>query len=187
MSQIKERNILIAKRAVVAIKNGRLVIIFVERKEQAAVLAKFLSKFRVGLLFGAVSPKEIAELDISDKAKEILLNNDPKKSLDEVTEKCLSKDLDVVIATQKGEVGLSIETLGHGIVTTPVGNNLERLNQLKGRLERKHKDQRLKLFGEKPTPYLEVIADDYASSINSWTAIKAQYKKYIIKNPYTKE
>lgn len=183
MSQIRERNILIAKRAVTAVKNNKQVMIFVERKEQAAVLGKFLSKFRVGFLMGNLTKKEIAELDVSDKAKEILLNNDPETAFDDVKEKCLKKELDIVICTQKGEVGLSIETLGHGIVTFPVGN-IERFNQIKGRFERKHKEERLEKYGEKPTPYIEMIVDNYASSINSWSSVKEHYKEYIIKNPY---
>jgi superfamily II DNA or RNA helicase len=180
-----DRNILIAKSAVRAIKQKKIVIIFVERKEQAAVIAKILSKFEVHLLIGKVPAAEIAAMDIPEKAKTALKDNsDPEKALDVAKDLALQRKLDCIIATQKGEVGLSIETLDHAIVTTPIGNNLERFNQLKGRVERKHKDARLTIFGEKNTPSLEVIVDDWDNSFNSWSNIKNQYKEFVIKNPY---
>lgn len=184
LADVEERNIRIARSAVREVRQGKIVIIFVERKKQAGILAKLLSKFRTYLLIGAVNPKELKKLDIPDKAKKILENNEPELAFDEVNELALKKELDIIIATQKGEVGLSIETLNHGIVTTPVGNNIERFNQLKGRIERKHKDKRLELFGEKPIPTLEVMVDDWDSSYNAWTLIKENYKDLIIKNPY---
>lgn len=181
----EDRNIRIAKSAVRKVKEGKIVIIFVERKEQAGALAKILSKFRVHLLVGKVPPKEIALMDIPQKAKDFLTrNDDPEKALDEVKELALARDLDIIIATQKGEVGLSIETLDHAIVTTPVGNNLERFNQLKGRVERKHKGIILEKFGEKAVPTVEVMVDEWDTSYNSWASIRNEYKEHIIKNPY---
>lgn len=181
----EDRNIRIAKSALRKVKEGKIVIIFVERKEQAGALAKLLSKFRVHLLVGKVPPKELELMDLPMKAKEFLRRNDnPEKALDEVKELALQRELDIIIATQKGEVGLSIETLDHAIVTTPVGNNPERFNQLKGRVERKHKGSILEKFGEKETPTVEIIVDDWDTSYNSWSQIKNSFAEHIIKNPY---
>lgn len=181
-----ERNRRICRSAIREVKQGKIVLIFVERKEQAAVLAKLLSKFRTHLLIGLVSPKEIYELDISDRAKDYLLNNDPNKALEDVKALAMNRDLDIVIATQKAEVGMSIETFNHEIITTPMGKDIERFHQAKGRVERKHKEARLKKFGEKEIPTVEIMVDNEDGSIRAWDLIEETYEDDIIKNPYLK-
>lgn len=161
MAKDKERNVLICKRALAKVRKGKLVMIFVERKEHAGILYHMLSNFRVDMLIGAVDKKKLREdPSISKQAKKVLLNYDEITAYDRIKRLADRKKLQIIIGTQKIEVGLSIRPVDHGIVTTPIGNNLERFNQVKGRVERTYSKEQEEYFGHKKArPTLDVIVD----------------------------
>lgn len=181
MAVNKERNIQICNIGVERVKRyGDVVIIFVERVIQAGILAKYLSKFRVGLLLGTVNMKKIeADVDLLRKVPkgvlDILRQYNAKTAYDMVKEAGDNRELDFVIGTQKMEVGLSIRTVSFGILTSPAGNNLERFNQILGRLERTHSDEQVKKFGVKLTPMLAVLVDNMIISRNAKNSIESKY------------
>ena len=194
MAVNRARNIFIAKLAVREVKKGNLTAIFVERKIQAAILAKYLSKFKVGLLLGPVNKSDVdnyLELTEQDDFKNsgghiplaalsILKKYDDKTAYDTILAKAKFKELDIVIGTQKMEVGLSIRSLDSGIVTTPMGNNLERFNQAIGRFERTYDKEQVKVFGDKKTPTVYVLKDSVSVSKNASMAIKEMYSDRIL-------
>lgn len=179
MAKDHPRNILICKRVIKRIKRGDLCIIFVERKEHAGILAKMLSKFRVQLLTGPINKDDIESIKIKSVRK-ILKDYDNTKAYDTITKLAEKKELDVIIGTQKAEVGLSIRTLNYGIATTPM-NNEERFTQIRGRIERTYSSEQVKYFGhKKPTPLLEVLYDKNLSPSSSGAEkIKEKYSKRV--------
>lgn len=180
-SKDKDRNILICKRAIRKIREGKLVLIFVERKVQAATLYKMLSKFRGDMLLGKfnLTPKEIKETP--SKVLEVIQNHDDEKAYGRILKLADKKKLDYIIGTQKAEVGLSIRTIDHAVVTTPVGNNLERFNQMKGRPERTYSDEQEAYFGHKKAiPSIDVIVDKNDVSRESANKIREHYGKKIV-------
>jgi superfamily II DNA or RNA helicase len=184
MGTDKERNIMICKLALRQVKKGRLVLIFVERKSQAGILAKYLSKFRVGMLLGPVNKKAIADdPSISKRVYDILSNYDDKTAYDVINAKAERKEIDIIIGTQKAEVGLSIRTIDHAIVTTPAGGNQERFKQMIGRVERTYSSKQEEYFGhKKPTPTVDVIVDTrLRPSKNAALNIKETYGKRVKK------
>ena len=184
MATDKDRNILICKLALRRVKKGKLVLIFVERKVQAAILAKYLSKYRVGLLLGPVNKKDIADHpDITKRMYDILANYDDKTAYDIINAKAEEKNIDIIIGTQKAEVGLSIRTIDHAIVTTPAGGNQERFKQMIGRVERTYSSKQEDYFGhKKPRPTVDVIVDTrLRPSKNAAYNIKETYKGRVFK------
>lgn len=181
MALDRERNIKICQLGIQRVKqHGDLVIIFVERVIQAGILAKYLSKFRVELLLGPTNVKKIREnTDMLERVPkgtlDILDNYDYKTAYEKVKELGSKKQLDFIIGTQKMEVGLSIRPVTFGIVTTPVGNNLERFNQILGRLERTHSEKQEKEFGKKATPIMTVLVDKTRVSQNAKYSIESKY------------
>jgi superfamily II DNA or RNA helicase len=257
----KNRNILICKRAITKVRQGKLVMILVERKAQALILKKYLSKFRVEMLLGPTNwrdfdkqsvidaslaptakllrvlkksleaegiPYTDDEIDNGDYAfiKGVINNYElefdseengdgidlnargmvkrlkeiPKATiemLDTMTPTMIryareyddkgaykkinalaeKKDLDIIIGTQKAEVGLNIRTLDHGIVTTPAFGNTERGGQIKGRFERTYSEEQELFFGhKKPTPTLDLIYDTaLRPSRNAISQARADY------------
>lgn len=207
MASDKDRNVLICKRALAKIKEGKLVLIFVERKFQAAIIAKYLGKYRVDMLLGPTNWKDyslphlkekfkqttdsnkrkaiVSKLDqaqkLSPKMLEIIKDYDAKTAYDRIEKVAMVKELDVIIGTQKAEVGLSIRTIDHIIVTTPAGNNAERFKQIIGRGERTYKQKEIDYFGcEKERPTVDVIVDaGVPSSRNAKDNIKEIYGKRV--------
>ena len=161
VSKDHERNILICKRAIRKVREGKLVLILVERKIQAGILAKLLSKFRVDMLLGGVNTsliKKDESLPLS--VKRILCAYDGKTAYKRIETLANKKNLDIIIGTQKAEVGLNIRTIDHEIITTPIGKNPERFKQCKGRVERTYSDEQVEYFGhKKATPTVDVIVD----------------------------
>ena len=181
MALDKERNIKICQLGIQRVKlHGDLVIIFVERVIQAGILAKYLSNFRVELLLGPTNIKKIREnTDMLERVPkgtlDILDKYDYKTAYERVKELGSEKKLDFIIGTQKMEVGLSIRPVTFGIVTTPVGNNLERFNQILGRLERTHSEKQEEMFGKKVTPLMTVVVDKTRVSQNAKYSIESKY------------
>ena len=178
MSQDKERNVLILRRCLRKLEQGRQVMILVERKEQACLLTHALRKrgIKTALLIGKVDKKQIKGFQ-SNSAKKIAVEYDDKKSYDFVKKHAEKKEIDVVIGTQKAEVGLSVRTLNHIITTTPMGSNIgDRLNQIIGRVERTHGKDLEKKFGKKDRPTVDILVDDRFKSFGRHKkAIKDAY------------
>ena len=186
MALDRDRNIQICQEAIERVKvHGDLVIIFVERVIQAGILAKYLSKFRVELLLGPTNLKKIKEDEdmlcrVPKGTLDILEKYDYKTAYDRVKELGSKRQLDFIIGTQKMEVGLSIRPVTFGFVTTPVGNNLERFNQILGRLERTHSEKQEKEFGVKQTPTMRVMVDKTRVSQNARYSIESKYADRIL-------
>jgi superfamily II DNA or RNA helicase len=196
MGRDRDRNILICKRGLAKVKKGKLVLILVERKEQAARLFRMLSNFKVDMLLGSVNPKKVKEdqrtkEEIRAKKKpkflpktiqDILLNYDETTAYDRIKTLANKKKLQFIIGTQKAEVGLSIRPLDHVIVTTLAGNNMERFNQIKGRPERTYSEKQEEFFGgKKERPTIDVIVDNMRISQNAAEAIKDKYGDDVIR------
>lgn len=184
MSRDKERNTLICKRVINRVKQGRLCIIFTQRQDHAGILYRMLSNYRVALLLGTINKDYLEDETISDEVKNILRNYDDKKAYDLVKDLGESKKLDIIIATQKAEVGLSINAIEYGLLGMPVPDQ-ERLNQIKGRIERTFSDKNKKAFGrDKLTPVFEIIIDQEMTWGNKMLVtlkefFKKQYKGMI--------
>ena len=183
MAKDKERNIFICKRALAKVRKDKLVLIFVERKEQAGILFNMLSNFRIDMLLGSVNKKKIMEdPNLSNSVKKTLINYDDVTAYERIKTLANKKKLQIIIGTQKAEVGLSIRTIDHLIVTTPCGNNLERFNQIKGRAERTYSEEQEKYFGgKKPQPTIDVLVDKMNVSRRSADSIKDKYGDDVIK------
>lgn len=161
MARNKKRNQLIIDRTVEKTSKKKLVLILVERKYQALYLHWKLRKLglRVELLVGKTPAKEFED-DWKESWCEFMSSYQDDKAFFKINKLAYEKNLDVVIATaKKGDVGLSIRTLDHVIVTTPTGGNLERFRQQKGRVERTYKEEEVKKFGKKPKPSCDYIWD----------------------------
>jgi len=162
MSLDKTRNTNILRRVVKQVNNGLQCMILVERKEQACLLTSALTKkgIKTALLIGPLSKKSIKQFK-SKAAQKVALEYDDKKAYDYVKKNAEAKKIQVIIGTQKAEVGLSVRTLNFGIVTTPMGSNVkDRLNQIVGRFERTHGSDLEKKYGVKPRPVVELLIDD---------------------------
>lgn len=161
LSKDKDRNILILKRCFMKLRLNKQVLIIVERKEQCFLLQGALEKkgVKVGVLAGAVTKDEIAKFD-SNMAKHYAFNYDEKAAYEYIKKNSENKNLQVIIGTQKAEVGLSLRTMNHLIVSSLVTSNIEdRLNQIIGRIERTHGKELEKLYGVKETPTADIIMD----------------------------
>jgi len=181
MARNNQRNILICKRAIRKIREGKLVLILVERKEHAGILFKMLSKFRGDMLVGAIGSKLTDETQMADSVKEILLNYDHDGAYDRILKLSYAKKLDYIIGTQKAEVGLNLRSLEHLIITTASGNNLERFNQQKGRVERTFDDKLIELYGRKKAiPTIDVIVDKDSISRKAMNNIKEKYTNSVV-------
>lgn len=157
-----ERNKLILNRCYQKYRLGKQVMIVVERKEQAFKLYGALSKkgLRVGVLAGNVSKKEAAKFN-SNIAKKYAAGYNDKKAYEFIKKEAERKNLDVIIGTQKIEVGVSIRTIGHLIISSLVTSNIaDRLNQIVGRAERTHGKDLEKEYGVKPTPTVDLLMDN---------------------------
>jgi len=178
MSRDKERNTLVLRRVLRKVLNNKQVMVLVERKEQACLLTAALRKkgIKTALLIGPLSKKDIKKF-ISKAAQKVALEYDDKKSYEYVKKYAEKKEIQVIIGTQKAEVGLSVRTLDHGIVTTPMGSNIaDRLNQIIGRFERTHGKDLEKLYGVKQRPTVDILIDDRFKGFKRHrTLIKAFY------------
>lgn len=116
----------------------------------------------------------------SKKAMAMVLNYEHSGAFKRIEALGLKKEIDIIIASQKGEVGLSIRTIDHGIATMPQGNNEERFEQLKGRLERKYKKEDIDYFGhEKFVPTLDLISDNISVCHNARDKVKNAYGRRV--------
>jgi len=184
----KERNIFLCKKALHYVRQGKQVIIFVERKEQAGILARMLKKFKVDMVIGPINKKVITRQDKHGKylvhkdVREILLNYDDKTAFDRVKSLAGSRLLNIVIGTSKAEVGMSIRTFDVALVSVLAGANHRRLEQIRGRVERTHSSEQEAKFGIKETPIVDVIVDPIPMCYNA----KDKVKEYILTDEYKK-
>lgn len=165
MSLDSGRNKLILQRCFNKVKLKKQVMILVQRKEQAFLLASALEKkdLKVGILAGAITEKDIKDFQYRG-SKEIARKYNDKQAYDYVKKYGEKRQLHVIIGTQKAEVGLSLRTLNHLIITTPIGDIENRLNQMIGRVERKHGKELEGLFGTKPVPTVDIFLDQNLSA-----------------------
>ena len=161
MTHDKDRNTIIVKRAMRKARKKKLVLIMVERKDHAAILAYRLRKFRTYLLLGPTSKKTIENYDIADRHKDMLRGYKPTETYNKVVELSKTKDIDIIIGTSVTFVGLSIKTVDHAIICTPSSRDLKLFNQKVGRVERSYGEDKnlLEMFGKKPTPTVDYLAD----------------------------
>jgi hypothetical protein len=177
-----ERNKLILNRALLYIKRNKQVMIIVERKEQAFLLASILKDkgFKVGCLVGNVSKDDLEQFKYN-KSKLLAKDYDDKKAYDFIKLNAENKKLQCIIGTQKAEVGLSIRTLNHLIISSLATSNIsDRLNQIVGRVERTHGELE-ELYGVKDTPTVDIIFDSKMKHIKKNLAeLKRFYTNRII-------
>ena len=159
MSQDNDRNKLILKAVKRSIKNGKQCLILTERKYQALYFKYALKGYSVGLLVGETSSREIRESGWRDEWKKFMKSYDSHNAYKSVKSLGEKKKLDVIIATQKGDVGVNIRTIDHMFITTPTGTNMERFNQQKGRCERDYNVALEEKFGVKATPHVYYFWD----------------------------
>lgn len=159
ITEDKKRNNLILKVVKRSLRREKLCLIFTERKAHALWLRDSLSEFRTGLMIGNTTTKEIRESDWPEKWKIFMKDFDSGVEYDRVKKLGDQRKLDVIIATQKGDVGINILPIDHGFITTPTGNNKERFNQQKGRIERDHNEALELQFGKKSTPHMYYFWD----------------------------
>lgn len=180
-SMDSERNSIILKRTIRKLQLGKIVLIIVPRKYQAFRLFwKLNQTYRVKLLVGNVNKDDIPEQANPDVAKFMLeyKDNDSYEICKELAER---KELDVIIGTQKAEVGISITTIDHIVIGSMATGNYERFNQIVGRVERKYKAHQVEAFGhEKPVPTVEALWDKKISSRKGdFRTLKSKYGKRI--------
>lgn len=158
MAQNPDRNNLIIKRALQQIKKNKIVLILVERKWQALFLNEMLGQHCKGmLLIGSSTTKEINLADWPQRWKDYMKDYNPYEESEKIKVCAKNKRINYIIATQKGNVGLSIRTLDHVIVTTPT--NIKLFNQKKGRVERDYNKELIKKYGSKKTPSIDYLWD----------------------------
>jgi len=180
-----ERNTFILRRVLARANAGLQCLIFVERKLQAFILAAALMKkgIRVALLLGKMDEDQIASL--SGLARTLALDYEDKKAFEYLVKAGNDKaQVQVIIGTQKIEVGVSIRTLNYAIATTPVAGSPEsvadRFNQMVGRIERTHSPELEAVYGVKPVPVFEALVDTNVKGMQKHvTNIKRHYGKRV--------
>lgn len=159
MAEDQERNELILKAVKRSIKKGKQCLILTERRHQALFFKFALSGYRVGLLLGHVTTKELKHSDWPADWKKFIKNYDSYNAFEKVQKLAEKKKLDVIVSTKKGDVGLSVRTIDHTFITTPTATNMERFNQQKGRCERDYNTALEEKFGVKATPHVYYFWD----------------------------
>lgn len=170
MARSISRNKIILRRLKKKTSKKKLVLILVERKYQALYLRQQIKKMdlKVRLMVGNFSKAEIENADDWKSSwRKFAKNYNDDEEFYKLVELGTKKKIDVIVATQKGDVGLNIKTIDHVIIATPTGGNLERFNQQKGRAERDHDEKLEKIFGKKPTPTVDYIWDIKIESLRS--------------------
>lgn len=168
----KYRNAQILKDIRRSIKKGKLCLVYTERVDHALKLYFALEGCRRRLMIGPVSKQRLRDEKKWPKQwKDFLWDFNTSKA-DEKTKKLgAARKIDVIIGTQKIDVGLSIKPLEHGFITTPSATNMERFTQQKGRIERSEKN--------KKTPVLHYYWDSNVE--------KLEMAGYEIQDKYRKE
>jgi superfamily II DNA or RNA helicase len=177
ISKDKERNTLILNRCLQKVRQGKQVLIMVERKEQCFLLQGALLKkgIKVGVLAGAVTKDEINKFN-SNMAKHYAFQYEEKTAYEFIKRNTENKNLQVIIGTQKIEAGISLRTLNHLIISSLATSNIEdRLNQIVGRVERTHGKELEAKFGVKDTPTVDLLMD---SKFKHITKQKPKVKKF---------
>ena len=148
-----DRNKLIIKTVIKrSLKKKRIVLILTERKAHALFFYFYFRKnYRAHLLMGHTSKKEIAKSGWPKKWQKYVTDYKSEAMFDYLKDIAERKELDIICATQKGDVGLSVRTLNDVYICGPSGVNLPRFNQQKGRPEREHGELE-ELYGVKDQP-----------------------------------
>lgn len=146
----ERRNKLIVKMVRQSINKNKVCLILTERKEHALWLKFAFNDVETGLLIGQTQKKTIDGWPRS--WQKFMSTFDTDQEFSRVQTLGEQRKLKVIVATQKGDVGINIRTIDHLHITTPTGSNLERFNQQKGRVERAHGPELEKLFGPKSVP-----------------------------------
>lgn len=155
MTEDEERNRLILNCVKnKSLKRKKQTLILTERREHAVMLRFAFHEmgFKTGLLIGEQTKKAIIEAGWKKSWQDWLLGLDYNKEFERVKKLGEKRKLDVIVGTQKADVGISVRTLDHVHITTPTGGDIKRFNQQKGRVERDHDEALRKLFGNKATP-----------------------------------
>jgi hypothetical protein len=181
MALDKDRNTFILRRVLTRANAGLQCLIFVERKLQAFILAAALMKkgVRVAMLLGKIEDDQIANL--TGLSRTLAEDYEDKKAFEYLVKYGNDKSqVQVVIGTQKIEVGVSIKTLNYAIATTPIASTpmsvADRMNQMVGRIERTHGPELEEKYGVKPTPVFEALVDLRIDSMQKHsTNIKRHY------------
>lgn len=139
MSQDPDRNKLVLKLVKRSVDKKKVCLVLTERVSHALFLKSKLSKHcKTLLLVGNQTSKTIRESGWPESWKSYMRDYDADRAYRNVKRLAAKRKVDVIIATQKGDVGLSIKTVDHLFITSPTGTNPERFNQQKGRAERWH-------------------------------------------------
>jgi len=153
MAEDVDRNRLILRHVKRSIKKNKLCLVLVERKIQALHFLFALKGYSTGLIVGNTAQKEIRGASWLPEWKQFMYDFDHNKEFKRVKKRGEQRKLDVIIGTQKANVGINIRTIDHTFITTPTAKNLELFNQQKGRGERDHDEAMIEQFGEKATPH----------------------------------
>lgn len=151
LTEDPQRNKLILKGVRRSLRMNKFVLILTERRAHALWLRFALKDCVTGMLLGKMQAKEIRLSDWPQEWKDYATNLDADAEFERVKTLGEQRKLNVVIATQKGDVGISIRTLDHLHIVTPSGADIERFKQQKGRIERTHGDLE-EFFGVKSQP-----------------------------------
>lgn len=160
MSEDEERNDLIVKAVHrLSLAKKKIALILTERKAHALWLREQFSGYSTGFLVGKTTAKEINESGWPDEWKEFMRRFDSTREFERVKMRAEKKKIDVIIGTQKANVGINILTLDDVFITTPTATNPELFNQQKGRVERDYDKALEKKFGVKATPHVYYFWD----------------------------
>jgi len=153
ITEDRDRNKLVLRAIKRSLAKGKLCLVLTERRAHALRILFKLKKYRTGILVGDAPPKAIKEAMWPDRWKNFMLQLDNAAEFERIKVVGEQRNLDVIVGTQKGNIGLNIRTIDHTFIVTPTGTNIELFNQQKGRGERDHNERLVKLFGKKARPH----------------------------------
>ena len=172
MAEDKERNKLILKCVRSrSLEKGKVTLILTERRSHALFLRFALKDhYETGMLLGNIPSKDIRLSGWPKHWQEYVKAMDNDAEFMRVKNLGEQKKLNVIIATQKGDVGINIRTIDHVHIVTPTGSDIERFKQQKGRVERDYDEKLREKFGHKSTPrvyyYWDVNMDRFRDAGN---------------------
>ena len=156
----KGRNKIVKKLVRKFASKKKISMVLTERVWHAKQLFDYFKSkgLVVGLVIGDQKSRKRKSIpELSDEQFESLKMFDADSELDRIEELSSHRKIDVIIGTQKGDVGLSIETVDRLFIFTP--STPRRFNQQKGRAERGHTKNILKRFGKKDKPWTILLYD----------------------------
>lgn len=179
LTKDQDRNKLIVRCVKkVSLGKGRMTLILTERKHHALLLNSLLSQYRTGLLIGNATAKELREAKWPKKWKAMMADFDSDAEERRIKSLAKKKKIDVIISTQKGNVGLNILQLEDVHITTP--SSVRLLNQQKGRVERECKGTakpRVIYYWDNKMEKLGDVGRDIISEFPKTIIVKKRRKK----------